>query len=284
MRTFEGVDEDGRTELGNDGIADFTADSILITVGHLGPGSIGDVAEVGTSPAFILGAIGAQFSLGICFASTAKIVGIREEGVAVLVPDKRSEFILLQSVRRLRNEFHLVALVRKVLPFGVRLVDLGREPVEVAGDTRRPEPFLGRVHHQVPETFRTCRRGGRLHDAMAAFLLRGLAHLVDVNALSRNQEVAIRVVHDTVGTRHTVAGGTKSFLAEQLQITRTIIIIVQVLHAVILTILGIVQRSLRGSVRHDIAHLLNPDTDRRVLRRRHIARSHGKSTAQRYGQ
>ena len=287
MRTFKGVNQDCRTELGNNGVADFAADRVLIGIGHLGPGRIGDVAEVGAGPTITLGLFGAGGAPGIGLAAATKVVGIREERIAVLVPDKRSEFLLLQAVRSLGDEFHPVALVREVLLFGMVLVNLGRKPVEVAGDTRRPEPFLVRVHHQVPEAFRAGSRSRGLHHAPAAigsFLLRGLAYLVNILPLRRNEKVAIRVVHDTVGTLHPITRGTQRLLAEQLQVTRTVVVIVQVLHAVVLTILRVIQGSLGRGMRHNVAHLLNPDTGRRVLRRSHIISRHGKSTAKRYSQ
>ena len=188
--------------------------------------------------------------------------------------------MVLHTVCSFRNKFYPVALVRKVPCSNVVRIDFGREPVEVAGNARRPEPFLIRVHHQVPETLGICRRGRRLHDALVTVLLCGLANLVDVRTLGRYEQVAIRMVHDAISTLHAVVRGTQDFLIQQLQITRAVIIVAQVLHAVVLAILRVIQGRLSGGMRNNIANLLNPDTGRRVFRRSHSALSHDRATAE----
>ena len=290
MRTFQGVNQDHRLELGDDRITNPAPIGSLVLRSHLHLGRIVDITEIGASPFLHPIGIATGVRSITSLATTTIVIGIREKRIAVLVPNERGQFIRTQPVSSLRFEIDLVPLVCKILIRRIQGIYLGREPVEISGNTRRPEPFLVRVHHQVPETVRAIRnrRLSSLHDALSAIcrpvLLRRLAHLVNVDTLSRDKKVSVRMVHDTVSTRHTVVGGTKGFLAEQLQIARTIIIIVEILYAVIFAVFRIVQGSLRRSMRHDIAHLLNPDTGRRVLRRSHVLSSHGKPTAKRYSQ
>ena len=218
--TFKRVDKDCRTELGNHGIVNFATDRILIRRSHLGPGRIGDVAEIGSRPIRFLLVVATGVSrVGIRLAATAQIVGIRKEGIAVLIPYKRSQFVVLHAVCTFRNKFHPVALVREVPCSNVVRINFGREPVEVAGNARRPEPFLIRVHHQVPKALGTCRRGRCLHEALAtvgSFLFCSLANLVDVRALGRYEQVAIRMVHDAIGSFHPVFLTAKRILLQQL--------------------------------------------------------------------
>ena len=290
MRTFQGVNQYSRSEFGDDRIANRAPIGSLVLRSHLHLGRIVDVAEVGSGPFLHPIGIGTDVSSTTFLATTTVVIGIREERISVLVPNERCQLVRTQPVPCLRLEFDLVALVRKILVPGIQGIHLGREPVEIARNTRSPKPFLGRVHHEVPETVRAIgNRGLRcLHDTLSAIclsiLLRRLAHLVNVNTLSSDKKVSVRMVNNTIGTRHTIVGGTKSFLAEQLQIASTVIVVVEVLHAVIFTVFRIVQGRLRRSMRDDIAHLLDPDTRCRIFWRRHFACSHGKATAQRYSQ
>ena len=174
------------------------------------------------------------------------------------------------AIRFLRHKFNLVTNVSKVL--GSR-IHCRRESVQVARNTGGPQPFLIGIHHQMPETaLLRCRSRG-FHKAFSrACGLGGLVHFINLFALTSHQQVAIRMVHDTIGTLHVIAFCTKRLLVRRFhqQVTRTIILVADALDAVVLFVLGIVQRSLGSSMRHDIADLLNPNTRRRIFRGRII--------------
>ena len=215
VRTFERVNQDGRTQLGNHGIANFAPDGRLVCAGHLGPGCIGDVAEIGARPAFFLVSFVTRSSrVGICLATTTVVVGIREERITVLVPNKRGKRVVFHSIRTFGDKMNVIAVIREILGVRIILVYLGREPVERARNTRRPEPFLGRVHHQVPKAVRISRRQRSLYDTTSSPY--SFAHLMNVLTLRSNKQVSIGMVHDAIGSTHPVFLTAKRILLQQL--------------------------------------------------------------------
>ena len=89
--TLKGVNQNRRPELGYHGVTGIATNGILVRICHLGPGRIGNVTEIGSRPIRFLLVVATGVSrVGIRLAATAQIVGIRKEGIAVLIPYKRS--------------------------------------------------------------------------------------------------------------------------------------------------------------------------------------------------
>ena len=148
---------------------------------------------------------------------------------------------------------HTVALFVETV-----LLILGNlDSVQLSRNAGSPHILLVRVDHQMPNTGRSRCRG---NDALSITRTCRLAHFVDGGALGSNNQASIRMMHDAVGTAHAITFRTKDPLVFQLQITITVIVIVQALDAVILRVFRIIQRFCRRRMRDDIANLLNPNT------------------------
>ena len=284
MSTFQGVDQGLRTHLGNDLATNLTANLGLVFSSHRRPSRVGKYTEIGLF-VFLATSFGrACPGTIIRFATTTIIVGIGEEGRTFAVPNHGSQLLFAMAIRFPGFKFHLVALVCKVLDTRIHR---GRETVQVTRNTGSPQPILLGIHHQMPEAASLRCRSRRFHITIlvcAGICPRGLVHLENVFALTGHQQVAIRVVHNTIGTEHAFFRRTKGLLVGGFheQVTSTIVLVTDTLHAVGFLVLGIVQGCLGYSMRHDIADLLNPNTRSRIFRSGHPRLSHRSSC--RHGQ
>ena len=271
MGTFKGVNQDFRSNRRYDRFTNFPTNSRLVFASHRGPSRIGKPTEIGIRRARLTLFRSTGRIATARFASTTRIIGIGKVSVSIAIPNHGRQLVILTAVRRFRTKGHLVTVRRKVAHSRVRF---GRITEQVPRNTRGPQPFLVRVHHEVPKTICTLLRIRRLDQTLFTGILRRLAHLMNFPILASNKEVSIRVVHNTICTDKSVSHRTKSLLVRRFheQVARTIVLVADTLHAVVLLVLGIVQGRLRRCVRHDITHLLNPNTRRRVFGRRHRSR------------
>ena len=273
MSTFQGVNQNLGTDRSNDLITNVTAISTAVRIGHSHPSRIGKHAEIRILEVILILAF--LFRTGPIsaarFAAATEIVRTRKEGRTIAVPNHGCQFLVFfrGMLRSLGSQFNLITSRCKVV---VLRIGFRRKTVQITWNTGSPKVISLRVHHQMPETALTRRRSSPCDTTCTAIFLGGLTHLENTFALTGHQQVAIRMVNNTIGTFHAIAFGTKSLLVRGFheQVTRTIVLVANALDAVALFVLGIVQRGLGSSMRHDIANLLNPNTRCRIFRSRVI--------------
>ena len=263
MGAFKRIDQDFDFHLGNGAIPDGGMERIgHRLVLHIHLGRIRDVAKVRLRSFMLLlirstsVEVIAYRGIGVIivpFTTTTKVIGIRKEGVPFLVPNQGCERIMEHAVARSFRQLHTVTLVIKA----IRFVTGNLDSMQHTRNAGRPHILLVRVNHQVPNTRRSPRRGD---NALSITRTRRLTHFVNGGPLSCDNQATIRVMHDTIGTAHAITFRTKNPLVFQLQITITVIVIVEALDAVILRVFRIIQRFCRRRMRDDIANLLNPNT------------------------
>ena len=268
MRTFQGVNQNRHTHLGDGGIPNRGVVPVAVrSIRHVHLGRIGNVAEVGArgffSPFFIgtkpkVVAHTRRITVTITFTSTAVVVGTREERMAFFVPDKRRHGIVVRTVG-FTGQRHVVTPGIKTVRSAIAYID----SVQLARDTGRPHVLARGVVHQVPNAFRRRRR--LYHAGIATRLI----NLVNGLALPGNNQASIRMVHNTVSTFHPVVLTANGILLQQLEVAGAIVIVLEALDGILLVlrVLGIVQRGPRARMGHDIAYLLNPNTLCRVIGR-----------------
>ena len=273
MSTFQRVNQNLSTDRSDDLITDISAIRTAVRIGHRHPGRIGKHAEIRIlEVVFILAFLFRTGPISAAsFAATAEIVRTRKEGSTITVPNHgRQLLVFFRGVlRSLGSQFNLITGRCKVI---VLRIGFRRETIQIARNTGSPKVITLRVHHQMPETALTRCRSSPCDTACSAIFLGSLAHLENAFALTGHQQVAIRVVNNTIGTFHAITFCTKSLLVRGFhqQVASTIVLVTDTLDAVALLVLGIVQRGLGRRMRHDIANLLNPNTRRRIFRSRVI--------------
>ena len=277
MGAFKGVNQDFRSHRRNDRFSNFPTNVRLVFASYLSPSRIGKHAEIGIRRTRLTASRITGCITIARFASTTRIIGIGKEGGSIAIPNHGRQLVILTAVRRFRTKGHLVTVRRKVTH---RRVDFCGITEQVTRNSRSPQPFLVRVHHEVPKTVCILLWIRCLNQTLFTRVFRRLVHLMNFPILASNQEVSIGMVHNTVSTDKSVVHRTKSLLVRRFhkQVARTIVLVADTLHAVIFLVLGIVQGRLCRSMRHNIAHLLNPDTRRRVFGRRQRNRRLSRST------